>query len=209
MDILVGDIENKILEIFDSSKVLSVDKENSGDKFIISMNRILYNDINIIYTKIVFHIEGDKLKKNYFSYLFDINCEYHRVDFVNLTDFATKITNIFKDNKFGTDIKILSNFIKSPSTLINKWFEESKISDISVVNLDFKKIPIMPCEKLSFNFVIELNNNQNVDLNITKEDKEKYVFNFEIMDNIYNDEQRNLNKLIETIGDNLKNKIKL
>ena len=29
MDILVGDIENKILEIFDSSKVLSVDKENS------------------------------------------------------------------------------------------------------------------------------------------------------------------------------------
>ena len=67
----------------------------------------------------------------------------------------------------------------------------------------------MPCEKLSFNFVIELNNNQNVDLNITKEDKEKYVFNFEIMDNIYNDEQRNLNKLIETIGDNLKNKIKM
>ena len=38
MDILVGDIENKILEIFDSSKVLSVDKENSGDKFIIYPN---------------------------------------------------------------------------------------------------------------------------------------------------------------------------
>jgi len=210
MDILVGDLENKILEIFDSSKVLSVDKQSgSTDKFIISINRILYNDINVIYTKFVFHVDDTKLKNNYFSYLYDINCEYIRIDFSDLNDFGNKISNIFKENKFGKDIKILSDFIKSPSTLINKWFQENKITNISVVNLDFTKIEIIPCEDISFDFKIELNNNQKVDLTIKKESDNKYLFNFKFLDNIYEEEQKNLNRLIETIGNNLKNKIKM
>ena len=210
MDILVGYLENKILEIFDSSKVLSVDKQSgSTDKFIISINRILYNDINVIYTKFVFHVDDTKLKNNYFSYLYDINCEYIRIDFSDLNDFGNKISNIFKENKFGKDIKILSDFIKSPSTLINKWFQENKITNISVVNLDFTKIEIIPCEDISFDFKIELNNNQKVDLTIKKESDNKYLFNFKFLDNIYEEEQKNLNRLIETIGNNLKNKIKM
>lgn len=217
MDILVGDLINKIKEVFDSTKVLSVESvyekiENSNElRVIISMNKILYDDVNIIYTKIIFKCDNTKSKitKNNFTYLYDINCEYVRIDFTNLEDFSTKISNIFKENKFGEDIKILSKFVKSPSTLINTWFEENKITDLSVINVKEEKIDIMPCASLSFDFKIDLNNNQNVDLNIKKVNESEYIFKFKIFNNIYEEKEPNLNALVETIGDNLKNKIKI
>ena len=217
MDILIGDLVKKIKEIFDSTKVLSVEStyekiDNSNDlKLVISINKILYDDINIIYTKLIFVSNGDKTKlsKNNFTYLFDINCEYIRVEFSNLDDFAQKISKIFKDDKFGENIKILSKFIKSPSTLINTWFEENNITNISVNNVTEQKITIMPCKSLFFNFGIDLNNNQKVDLTISKEGEKEYIFKFEIFNNIYEDTQTDLKRLIETIGENLKNKIKI
>jgi len=216
-DIIVGDLVNKIKEIFDETKVLSVESvyekiEGSNDlRLVISMNKILYDDINIIYTKIIFTCDNtkSKLTKSNFTYLYDINCEYHRLDFTTLEDFSNKITNIFKENKFGENIKILSKFIKSPSTLINKWFQENKITDISVINVKEEKISIMPCKSTFFNFTIDLNNNKNIDLTISKEGDKEYVFKFKIFDNIYEDKQSDLKKLIEIIGDNLKNKIKI
>ena len=215
-DIIVGDLVNKIKEVFDSTKVLSVESvyekiEGTEDlRLVISMNKILYDDINLIYTKLIFNCDNTKSKitKNNFTYLYDINCEYHRIDFTTLEDFSNKITNIFKENRFGENIKILSKFIKSPSTLINEWFQENKITDISVINVKEEKISIMPCKSLFFNFTIDLNNNKNVDLTISKEGEKEYVFKFKIFDNIYEDKQTNLKKLIEIIGDNLKNKIK-
>ena len=67
----------------------------------------------------------------------------------------------------------------------------------------------MPCKSMFFNFTIDLNNNQNVDLTISKEGETEYVFKFKIFNNIYEDKQSNLKGLIETIGKNLKNKIKI
>lgn len=217
MEILVGDLINKIKEVFDSTKVLSVESvyekiENSNDlRLVISMNKILYDDINIIYTKLIFNSDNtkSKLTKNNFTYLFDINCEYVRTDFINLDDFSTKIKNIFKENKFGENIKILSKFIKSPATLINQWFQENKITDISVINVKEEKISIMPCKSMFFNFTIDLNNNQSVYLTIDKDGEKEYIFKFKIFDNIYEDKKLNLKSLVETIGDNLKNKIKI
>lgn len=217
MNILVKDVVNKIKEVFNSTKVLSVDSvyekiNNSNDlRLVISMNKILYDDVNVIYTKLIFNCDNTKsrITKNYFTYLFDINCEYVRLDFNTVEDFATKISNIFKDNKFGKNIKILSTFIKSPATLINTWFEENKITDLSVVNVDVNKISIMPCKSLYFNFKIELNNNQDVELTLSKEGENEYIFKFKIFNNIYEEKQSDLNNLVETIGDNLKNKIKI
>lgn len=217
MNILVGDLVNKIKEVFDSTKVLSVESvyekiDGSDDlKLVISMNKILYDDINIIYTKLIFNCDNTKSKvtKNYFTYLFDINCEYLRIEFSTLEDFSIKISNIFKKNKFGENIKILSKFTKSPSTLINEWFQENKITDISIINVKEEKISITPCRSLSFTFVIDLNNNQTVNLDISKEGEKEYIFKFKIFNNIYEDKQNDLKKLIETIGDNLKNKIKM
>jgi hypothetical protein len=216
MDILVGDLVSKIKEVFDSTKVLSVEsvyeKTNTTDlKLVISMNKILYDDVNVIYTKLIFVVDSNKSKliKNNFTYLHDINCEYVRVEFNSLEEFSTKISNIFKEDKFGENIKILSKFVKSPSTLINEWFQENKITDLSVTNVKEDKISIMPCKSLYFKFIIDLNNNQNVDLTISKEKEKEYVYQFKIFDNIYEEKQNNLNTLVETIGDNLKNKIKM
>lgn len=220
MDIIIGDLVNKIKEVFDSTKVLSVESvyekvENTDDlRLVISMNKILYDDINIIYTKLIFTCDSSKsrLTKSYFSYLYDINCEYIRIEFTTLEDFSTKMKNIFKENKFGENIKILSKFVKSPATLINTWFEENKITDLSVTNVKEEKISIMPCKSMFFNFKIDLSNNQTVDLTISQldiEGDEQYNYKFKIFNNIYEDKQANLNSLVETIGDNLKNKIKI
>lgn len=217
MNILIGDLINEIKQVFNSTKVLSVEstyeKINNTDdlKLVISMNKILYDDVNIIYTKLIFITDNTKstLTKNYFSYLYDINCEYVRIEFSTLEDFFNKITDIFKNNKFGENIKILSKFVKSPATLINTWFEDNNITDLSVINVEENKIDIMPCKSLFFEFDIEVNNNQTVKLTISKEKEKEYVFNFKNFNNIYGDKQTSLKRLVETIGDHLKNKIKM
>jgi hypothetical protein len=217
MDILIRDLVNKIKEVFNSTKVLSVEstyeqKSDSNDlKLVISINKILYDDVNIIYTKLIFITDNSKSKltQNYFTYLFDINCEYIRINFSDLEDLSNKISNIFTENKFGENIKILSKFVKSPSTLINEWLQKNDVTDISIVNVKDDKISIKPCESLSFDFIIDLNNNQHVDLTISKEGKGEYVFKFKFLNNIYEDKQADLKRLVETIGDNLKNKIEM
>jgi len=216
MNISIEDLVNKIKNVFDTTKVLSVDTIyekilNSEElRLVISINKILYDDINIIYTKIIFTTDNikSKITKNYFTYLYDINCEYVRIEFSDLEDFENKIKNIFKENKFGENIKILSQFIKSPATLINKWFDNNEISKISVTNVDNKKISIMPCKSIYFNFEISLSNNQIVDLTITKNVDDEYNFKFEIFKKIYEDKEDNLKNLVETIGENLKKYIK-
>lgn len=217
MNILIGDLVNKIKQIFDNTKLQSVntvyEKINGSDdlRLVISMDKVLYDDVNIIYTKIIFITDSNKTKltKNYFTYLYDINCEYIRVEFNDIIDITNKITNIFKQNKFGENIKILSDFIKSPATLINKWFELNKVTDISIINVDVKEISIVPCKSLSFNFKFSINNNQDADLTITKESDNDYLYKFNIFNNIYEDRESTLKNLVETIGSNLKNNIKI
>ena len=213
MDIIVGELIDKIKKVFDSTKVLSVEtvyekiNDSKDLKLVISMNKILYDDINIIYTKLIFVTDNtkSKLTKNNFTYLYDINCEYVRINFNDLEDFSTKIAEIFEKNKFGENIKILSTFIKSPSTLINEWFQENKITDLSVVNVEEPKISIMPCKSLNFDFKIDLNNNQNVELEILKDNEKEYIFKFKFLDKIFEIQQANLKNLVYTIGSNIKN----
>jgi len=217
MEIIISDLVNAINSSFDSTKVLSVDSvyekiDNSSDlKLVIFMNRVLYNDINIIYTKLIFVVDGGKyrLTKNYFTYLYDINCEYVRVDFEDLEDFKSKIQEIFKKNKFGGDIKVLSKFIKSPAVLVNEWLNENDVADISVTGFKYEpKIKIMPCKSLFFSFGVNLSNDQSIELEIFREKQDFYIFKFKILDNYITIEQENLNNLVKVIGETLKNKIK-
>lgn len=217
MDILISDLVNKIKKIFDSTKVLSVDTVyekidgNSDLMLVLTMNKFLYDNVNVIFTKFIFTCDKDKVKltKNSFTYLFDINCEYVRINFNDIEDFGEKVKEIFEKNKFGDDIKILSKFIKSPSTLINTWFKENNISDLSVINVDLDKIPVLPCEELFFSFNIDLSNNQTVNFKLNKISNNEYNFKFKIFDNIYENKESNLNRLVTVIGDSLKNKIKM
>jgi len=217
MEIIISDLVNAINNSFDSTKVMSVDSvyekiDNSNElKLIIFMNGVLYNDINIIYTKLIFIVDGSKYKltKNYFTYLYDINCEYVRIDFEDLEDFKTKIKDIFKKNKFGDDIKVLSKFIKSPAVLVNEWLNENDVTDISVTGFKYEpKIKIMPCKSLFFSFGINLSSDQSIELEISREKQDFYIFKFKILDNYVTVEQENLNNLVRVIGETLKNKIK-
>lgn len=217
MEILISDLVNAINNSFDSTKVISVDSvyekiDDSEDlKLVIFLNRVLYDDINIIYTKLIFIVDQDKYKltKNYFTYLYDINCEYLRVDFDDLDDFKTKIQDIFKKNKFGENIKILSEFIKSPAVLVNEWLNENDVSDISVTGLKYEpKVNIIPCKSLFFSFVINLSNEQTIELEISKKKEDFYVFKFKILDEYETVEQKDLTNLVQTVSETLKNKIK-
>ena len=217
MEILISDLEDAINYSFDSTKVMSVDSvyeklEDSDDlKLVIFLNRVLYDDINIIYTKIIFIVDNKKYKltKNYFTYLYDINCEYVRIDFEDLDDFKSKIQDVFKNNNFGENIKILSKFMNSPAFLVNEWFSENDVSDLSVTGLKYEpKIKIMPCKSLFFHFAINLSNEQTVELEITKEKENNYLFKFKILDDYETVEQEDLTNLVQTIGDTLKNKVK-
>jgi hypothetical protein len=217
MEILISDLVNNIKESFDSTKVVSVDTvyekiEDSNDlKLVVFMNSILYDDINIIYTKLIFIVSEDKYKitKNYFTYLYDINCEYVRLGFEDMEEFKSKLKNVFEKTKFGDNIKILSEFIKSPAVLVNEWLSENDVSDLSVTGFKYEpKIKIMPCKSLFFSFAINLSNEQSVDLEISKYRKTSYIFKFKILDNYETVEQENLNNLVQVVGDTLKNKIK-
>jgi hypothetical protein len=217
MDILISDLIEKIKQIFNSSKVLSIDSvyekiNGSSDlRLVLSMNKLLYDNVNIIFTKLIFSCDKDKIKltKNNFSYLFDINCNYVKVNFNDIDDFGKKVQNIFKNDKFGDDIKILSKFIKSPSTLINTWFKNNDVSDISIMNVNMEKIQVQPCEETTFDFNIDLSNNQTVDLSINKISNNEYILKFKIFEDIYEEKETSLNRLVSVIGNSLKNKIKM
>ena len=76
-----------------------------------------------------------------------------------------------------------------------------------MINVISEKINIVPCKLLSFTFTIELNNNQIVKLTIMRDNY--FIFKFEFLNTIHKEEDNNLNRLIEIIGNTLKNKLKI
>ena len=57
------------------------------------------------------------------------------------------------------------------------------------------------------NFIIDVNNEYEVELNIIKEKEGLFTFSFKFFDKTVTIEKNNLNTLVETIGDTLKNNL--
>ena len=216
MKISIKEIEEALKEVFKGTAIQNTESvyekiEGSDNlKLIIFINRMLNNSINVFYTKLIFVVDKEKkyLINSAFSYLYDINCVYYRIDFNDIEELKSKLKNIFTKNKFGKTIEILSKFIEKPTFLINEWFSKNEVKDISVLGLKYEpKINIMPCESLSFNFVMNVNNTTDVELIIRKEKEGSFVYNFKINDENITVEKPNLSTLIETIGDTLKNNL--
>ena len=78
MRISIDDIVQKLKNDFPESKAYSIEsvyektKDSNTLKLVIFLNRILYKDISILYTKIIFYVDKDKtiLIKNNFTYLY-------------------------------------------------------------------------------------------------------------------------------------------
>ena len=215
MIISIEEVEETIMNVLGDSDILNTESvyehiKGSDDKqkLVIFFNKIFGEENSIIYTKLIFvtDIEKINLETNSFLYLYDINCEYNNVEFDDLEDLETKLSNIIKKHKFGDNIKILSEFVEKPSFLVNDWLKENKVDNFSVTSIKYSpKIHTIPCKSLFFSFIIDVNNIE-VEMNITKTDK--IIYSFVINNETITIEKQNLKTLIETVGDTLKNNIK-
>ena len=220
MNIKISEIESVIRDIFDEEKGLVSSVETlyetpKGEDFlklVISLHGLNTEDATIIHTKFIFKVDSGKrhLIDNSFIYLYDINCVYHKIEFSNIIDLQEKIKDVIDSNDFGEDIQILSDFIEAPALFLNYYLKRAKITDYSVFEVEYEpKFKTHPCDKTSFDFKININNNYNIELSIWKIEAQKddavdkYKFQFRFMDEIKTVETDTLNNIHYFIGSNV------
>lgn len=212
--ISIQDVYNTIKEIFDKDDVLSTDSvydSVDGDlRLIISVSKLYSSDQIVIYTKFLFKVDEQKkyLTSNTFKYLYEINCQFEEVSFDGINDLKNKITELINNDKFGDDIKKLSEFLKKPEHEINQWFYKNDIKDISVTG--FKYDPEMknvPCKELSFKFTMTINDQDDTEMTIRKIGINRFKLTFKMFNKSFSVEKSDLN-LVQIIGQTLRDKYK-
>jgi hypothetical protein len=223
MNIKISEIEEIFKEVFDEENgvVTSVDTvyetpdEEDYLKLIISIHGLSVDDISIIHTKFIFKVDTEKrnIIDNSFIYLYDINCVYHKMEFTNVIELKQKIEDIIESNNFGQDMQILSDFIEAPAMFINYYMRRAKITEYSIFDVEYQpKFKTTPCDKTTFDFKININNNYNMELSIYKIDRpsdddednvDTYKFQFKFMDEILTVESDTLKNFHFFIGSNI------
>lgn len=216
----ISEVESIFRDIFseDEGVVRSVDTvyetPEEGDflKLVISIHGLITEDTTIIHTKFIFKTDLDKrdVIEDSFIYLYDINCVYHKIEFKNAVDMEEKIQDIILSNDFGEDIQILSDFIEAPAMFLNYYMRRYKITDYSIFDVEYQpKFKTTPCDKTTFDFKININNQYDVDLSIQKIDRtedeeiDTYKFQFRFMDEIETQETDSINNVHFFIGSNI------
>lgn len=216
----IQEIEQLFKDIFQEKTgvVQSMDSvyEASPDgthyRLVISLHNLMIQETVVIHTKFVFRTDLDKinLHTNYFHYLYDINCHYRKVDFENIIDLKEELESIIETSDFGKDLSTLSDFTQAPATFLNFYLRKSKITDYSVFDVKYDpKFKTLPCENMSFDFDININNNYFFEVSIRKiesEDQElpeKYKFMFKFMDEMIFKETDTLANVQSIIGSNI------
>ncbi len=183
--ISLSDVENIIKEIFNDTKVSSVstlyEEEDGENKLIITINNLFYEETNIIHTKIVFYTDKKKTKldHNYFYYQYDINCNYKKVVFIDISELKNKLQDILNNRKFGRDIKILSDLSITIASDVNKLLQEKDINNISIYTITY--IPIVdavPCDSLTFRFDINIDDIRTIKMIIKKNNSDEFRITF-------------------------------
>ncbi len=214
---LISELERLIDNLFSEQEGLvnSVDttyeSTSDGDyKLVISIHGLTLEDVSVIHTKFIFRVDKNKreVTEKYFHYLYDINCIYHRIKFDSPSDLKNKILDIIRNNNFGEDLLILSDFTNSSAIFLNHYLRKYNITDYSVFNVEYKpKFKISKCENMSFNFKININNNYFMDVSIKKLEDEKnpstYKLKFDFMGESEIVEVDILNNIHFVIGSNI------
>jgi hypothetical protein len=218
--IRIAEIEEAFREIFDEEKGLVRSIEtvyetpDHGDflRLVISLHGLSTDDISIIHTKFIFKVDENKrgLIENSFIYLYDINCVYHKIEFNSILDLKKKVEDIIASNDFGEDMQILSDFINAPAMFLNYYMRRENITDYSIFDVQYQpKFKTTPCDKTTFDFRININNNYEMDLSVRKiervdeEELDSYKFQFKFMDEILTTETETLKNFHFTIGSNI------
>lgn len=220
MSIRISEVEQVFRDVFEEEKgvINSIDTvyESSRDqnflKLIISIHGLLTEDSTIIHTKFIFKTDLDKrnIIDDSFIYLYDINCIYHKIEFLNSIDLKTKIEEIIESKNFGEDLQILSDFIDAPAMFLNHYMRRDGITEYSIFDVQYEpKFKTTPCEKTTFDFKININNNYKMELSIrkvVKSDEEGidiYRFQFKFMDEIETFETDTLKNVHFFIGNHI------
>jgi hypothetical protein len=220
--IRIAEIEQTFKDVFEDEEglVKSVDtvyelsKDEDFYRLVISIHGLSIEDTSIIHTKFIFKTDLEKrnIIDNSFIYLYYINCIYHRLEFKSVMDLKKKIEDILESGNFGQDIKILSDFIEAPAMFLNYYMRRYNITDYSVFDVSYEpKFKTTPCDKTTFDFEIDINNNYKINLSIYKIDKESddedhtdfYKFQFKFLDEYKTIENDTLTNIHFIIGSNI------
>jgi len=216
----ISEVESVFRDIFSEEEgvVRSVDTvyetPEEGDflKLVISIHGLVTEDTTIIHTKFIFKTDIDKRNviEDSFIYLYDVNCVYHKIEFKNVIDMEEKVQDIIQSKDFGEDLQILSDFIEAPAMFLNYYMRRHKITDYSIFDVEYQpKFKTAPCDKTTFDFKININNQYDVELSIQKIDRDEeeeydtYKFQFRFMDEIETHETDSLNNVHFFIGSNI------
>lgn len=220
MEIKISEIEQVFKDVFIEEdgvvntveSVYEMSRDEDFYKLVISIHGLSTEDTSIIHTKFIFKTDLEKrnITENSFIYLYDINCVYHRMEFDSAIDLKKKIEDIIESNNFGEDIQILSDFTESPAMFLNYYMRRSKITDYSIFDVEYEpKFKTTPCDKTTFDFKININNNYHMELSINKvdrqdkEDTDTYKFQFKFMDEIETFETDTIKNVHFFIGDHI------
>ena len=223
MEIKISEIEQAFKDIFEEEEgfvntvetVYEMSLDEKFYKLVISIHGLSTEDTSIIHTKFIFKTDLDKrnIIDNSFIYLYDINCIYHKMEFTNVVDMKKKIEDIIESKSFGEDLQILSDFIEAPAMFLNYYMRRDKITDYSIFDVEYEpKFKTTPCDKVTFDFKININNNYHMELSIHKidrksDDKEDnvdiYKFQFKFMDEIETFESDTIKNVHFFIGDHI------
>lgn len=220
MSIKISEIEQVFKEVFEEEEGLvnSVDtvyESVEGEdylKLVISVHGLSTEDVSIIHTKFIFKTDLGKknIIENSFIYLYDINCVYHKIEFENSIDLRKQIEDIIESNNFGQDLQILSDFIEAPSMFLNYYMRRADITDYSIFEVEYSpKFKTTPCDKTTFDFKLNINNNYDMELSIWKVDRNEeeetdtYKYQFRFMDEIETFETDTIKNMHFFIGDHI------
>jgi len=220
MNIKIAEIEEVFREIFDEEKgmvntvetVYEMSSDEDFLKLVISVHGLTTEDTSIIHTKFIFKTDLEKrnIIDNSFIYLYDINCIYHKIEFSTIIDLKKKIEDIVESKNFGEDLQILSDFIEAPAMFLNYYMKRAKITDYSIFDVEYEpKFKTTPCDKTTFDFKININDNYHMELSISKidadekDEKDTYRYQFRFMDEIETVEADTIKNLHYFIGSNI------
>jgi hypothetical protein len=217
----IAEIEQTFKDIFEEEEGLVQSVETTYEmsdndefyKLVISIHGLSIEDTLIIHTKFIFKTDLEKrnIIDNSFIYLYDINCNYRKTDFKNIVDLKNKVEDIIESNDFGEDIQILSDFIEAPAMFLNYYMRRAKITDYSIFDVKYEpKFKTTPCDSITFDFEIDINNNYKIDVSIYKVDRKSdekendtYRYQFKFMDDIETIENDTIRNIHFTIGSNI------
>ena len=220
MNIKISEIEEVFKEVFDEEKgvvntietIYEMSNQEDFLKLVISVHGLATEDTSIIHTKFIFKTDLEKrnIIDNSFIYLYDINCVYHKIEFSTIIDLKKKIEDIVESKNFGEDLQILSDFIEAPAMFLNYYMKRAKITDYSIFDVEYEpKFKTTPCDKTTFDFKININDNYHMELSISKidadekDEKDTYRYQFRFMDEIETVEADTLKNLHYFIGSNI------